>query len=94
LPASGPLLWAEGRLERHARAGGAVNVLVRSVGTVEAPGGLLAQVRDFSAVDEAILAENSEAEGQERLTATPAAEIDDFRAVAPPVMSFAAGRRR
>jgi error-prone DNA polymerase len=89
-----PLLWAEGRLERHARAGGAVNVLVRSVGTVEAPGGLLAQVRDFSAVDEAILAENSEAEGQERLTATPAAEIDDFRAVAPPVMSFAAGRRR
>jgi len=96
-----PLLWAQGRLERHAQAGGAVNVLVQSIGPIEAPGGLLAQVKDFSAVDEAILAENAavdaagEQDGRGGVTAAAGdPELDDFRAVAPPVMSFAAGRRR
>jgi error-prone DNA polymerase len=88
-----PLLWAEGRLERHARAGGAVNVLVQRIGKIEAPGGLLAQVRDFSALDEAILAENDQAQDG-RLAPDGEVDLDDFRAVAPPVMSFAAGRRR
>jgi error-prone DNA polymerase len=70
-----PLLLAEGRLERHPKAGGGINVLVKSLGPIAAPGGLVAQVHEFSDVD-------------------ADAALDDFRAVAPPVMSFAAGRRR
>jgi error-prone DNA polymerase len=70
-----PLLLVEGRLERHPRAGGGINVLVKSLGPIAAPGGLVAQVHEFSDVD-------------------ADAALDDFRAVAPPVMSFAAGRRR
>jgi error-prone DNA polymerase len=103
-----PLLLAEGRLERHAQAGGAINVLVNRIGPIEAPGGLLAQVQDFAAVDAGILAEHA----REKLAAadggagerapgvggqaagSEAYELDDFRAVAPPVMSFASGRRR
>ncbi len=70
-----PLLLVEGRLERHAAAGGAINVLVKQVVQVDAPGGLVAEVQDFSITDEN-------------------GDVDNFRAVAPPVMSFAAGRRR
>jgi error-prone DNA polymerase len=67
-----PLMLVEGRLERLAAAGGAINVLVNRVGSITAPDQLLAEVKDFS----------------------PAHETEDFRAVAPPVMSFASGRRR
>jgi error-prone DNA polymerase len=70
-----PLLLVEGRLERHPKAGGGINVLVKSLGPIAAPGGLVAQVHEFSDVDADVA-------------------LDDFRAVAPPVMSFAAGRRR
>jgi error-prone DNA polymerase len=80
-----PLLLVEGRLERHAQAGGAINVLVNRVDQVAAPGGLVAQVQDFSAADERVRAEEQAAAG---------GDVDEFRAVAPPVMSFAAGRRR
>jgi error-prone DNA polymerase len=80
-----PLLLVEGRLERHAKSGGGINVLVNRVDPVAAPGGLVAQVQDFSAIDERVRAEEKAAAG---------GEVDEFRAVAPPVMSFAAGRRR
>ncbi|HZV27621.1 MAG TPA: OB-fold nucleic acid binding domain-containing protein, partial [Acidothermaceae bacterium] len=80
-----PLLLVEGRLERHAQASGAINVLVNRVDQIAAPGGLVAQVQDFSAADERVRAEEQ---------ATAAGDVDEFRAVAPPVMSFAAGRRR
>ena len=80
-----PLLLVEGRLERHAQAGGAINVLVNRVDQIAAPGGLVAQVQDFSAADERVRAEEQAAAG---------GDVDEFRAVAPPVMSFAAGRRR
>ncbi len=81
-----PLMLAEGRLERYAKGGGAINVLVNRIDQVSAPGTLVAQVQDFSPLDERALAEQQ--------TAAAAEDVDDFRAVAPPVMSFAAGRRR
>jgi error-prone DNA polymerase len=82
-----PLMLVEGKLERFAAAGGAINVLVDRVGSIAAPDQLLAEVKDFSMLDEQVrrgLAEQSAPD--------PAAE--DFRAVAPPVMSFASGRQR
>ena len=83
-----PLMLAEGKLERFAAAGGAINVLVDRVGSIDAPDRLLAEIKDFSMLDEQVrhgLAEQKAAAG---------GEAEDFRAVAPPVMSFAAGRRR
>jgi error-prone DNA polymerase len=82
-----PLMLVEGKLERHAKGGGAINVLVSRVESVTAPGALLAKVQDFSPLDEQLLAE-------QKALAGGTDEVDDFRAVAPPVMSFAAGRRR
>ena len=82
-----PLLLVEGRLERYAKGGGAINVLVNRVDQVTAPGTLIAQVQDFSPLDARALAEQQAAAGK-------LGDVDDFRAVAPPVMSFAAGRRR
>jgi len=82
-----PLLLVEGKLERYAKGGGAINVLVGRVQQITAPGGLVAKVQDFSPLDDQALAE-------QRAGATGADDVDDFRAVAPPVMSFASGRRR
>jgi error-prone DNA polymerase len=81
-----PLMLAEGRLERHPAAGGAINVLVTRVGSITAPDQILAEVKDFSMLDEQVR--------RGRLEQEAAAEAEDFRAVAPPVMSFASGRRR
>jgi error-prone DNA polymerase len=95
-----PLLLVEGKLERFAAAGGATNVLVDKVSSIAAPDRLVAQVKDFSLLDEQVRighAEQARAEAAERDAAMQrdgVAEADDFRAVAPPVMSFAAGRRR
>jgi error-prone DNA polymerase len=83
-----PLLLVEGRLERFAAAGGAINVLVDRIGSIAAPDRLVAQIKDFSTLDEQVRIGLAE---QQREAETDA---DDFRAVAPPVMSFAAGRRR
>jgi len=82
-----PLLLVEGRLERHASAGGAINIVARRVARLEVPDRLAAAVRDISALDLAELARQSELQGA-------ATGTDDFRAVAPAVQSFAAGRRR
>jgi error-prone DNA polymerase len=78
-----PLMLAEGRLERLPAAGGAISVLVDRVGSIAAPDRLVAEVKDFALPDERDLAALREA-----------GEAEDFRAVAPPVMSFASGRRR
>ncbi len=80
-----PLLLVEGRLERHASAGGAINLLARRVQRLEVPDRVAAQIKDISPLDLAELARQAE------LAATG---TDDFRAVAPAVQSFAAGRRR
>jgi error-prone DNA polymerase len=88
-----PLMLAEGRLERHPAAGGAINVLVDRVGSIAAPDQVMAEVKDFSMLDEQVrrgrLAQAAAEGGSEE-----DAQAEDFRAVAPPVMSFASGRRR
>jgi error-prone DNA polymerase len=88
-----PLMLAQGRLERHPAAGGAINVLVDRLTSISAPDQVLAEVKDFSMLDEQVrrgrLAQAAAQAGPE--SEEPA---EDFRAVAPPVMSFAAGRRR
>jgi error-prone DNA polymerase len=78
-----PLLLVEGKLERFAAAGGAINVLVDKVGTIAAPDRIVAQIKSFSILDE-----------QVRVGLAEQQAADDFHAVAPPVMSFASGRRR
>jgi len=94
-----PLVIAEGRLERHPAAGGGINVLVRRLVPLEAPDDRplaeirsLAEVHDFSPLDEREI----ERAGTVRELAPTGTDGDasGFRAVAPPVMSFAQGRRR
>jgi hypothetical protein len=112
-------MLVEGTLERFAAAGGAINVLVDKVGSIAAPDQVLAEVKDFSLLDEqvrrgraeqqaartAIEARAENADGTEARAANAdgtearaddadGTEAEDFRAVAPPVMSFASGRRR
>ena len=101
-----PLLMAEGRLERLPIAGGAINVLVRSLRPLEVPEAATAAVVSLAArVAAAAAAEGSARAGAERSTALVAAgdgqagdpdegAASDFRSVAPAVQSFASGRRR
>jgi len=94
-----PLVVIEGRLERHASAGGAINIVARGVTRLEVGDRVAAQVKDFSLLDAIELARQSAVQefvspppgGGEVLAATG---TDDFRAVAPPVMNFGAGRSR
>jgi error-prone DNA polymerase len=83
-----PLMLIEGKLERFAAAGGTMNVLVDHVGSIAAPDRILAEVKDFSMLDEQVR------RGLADQRAAAETETEDFRAVAPPVMSFASGRRR
>ena len=85
---SEPLVVVEGRLERHASAGGAINLLARRVVPLDAPDHVRAEVKDFSLLDAIALARRAE---EQDLAATG---TGDFRAVAPAVQSFASGRRR
>jgi error-prone DNA polymerase len=83
-----PLMIAEGKLERLPAAGGAINILVDRVQPISAPDHLVAEIKDFSMLDEQV---RRDLEEQRTSRETDA---EDFRAVAPPVMSFASGRRR
>jgi len=105
-----PLMLVSGKLEKLAAAGGAINVLVDWVGSIDAPDQIVAEIKDFSMLDEAVrrgLAEQKaaaaagarasgggSAAGRGGSAAGPGGEAEDFRAVAPPIMSFASGRRR
>jgi error-prone DNA polymerase len=83
-----PLMLVEGKLERLAAAGGAINVMVDRISSLARPDQPLAEVKDFSMLDEQVrrgIADQKAAGSQAE---------EDFRAVAPPVMSFASGRRR
>ena len=84
-----PLMLVEGKLERFAAAGGAINVLVDKIGSISAPDRLVAEIKDFSMLDEQVRLARAAEQAPDA-----ADEADDFRAVAPPVMSFASGRRR
>jgi error-prone DNA polymerase len=87
-----PLMLAEGKLERFAAAGGAINVLVNRVASIEAPDRLLAEIKDFSMLDEQV--RHGLAEQRAAVAAAAGGGAEDFRAVAPAVMSFGSGRRR
>jgi hypothetical protein len=111
-------MLVSGKLERFAAAGGAINVLVDTIGSISAPDRPLAQIKDFSMLDEAVRRGRAEQDAREaegsgatarEATAREAAareagaseaaasegtEAEDFRAVAPAVMSFGSGRRR
>jgi error-prone DNA polymerase len=107
-----PLVLVEGKLERFAAAGGAINILVQRIAPIAAPDRPLAEVKDFSMLDElerrriaqgkadgaaaARAGPGAPAPAAPAASASPAADAaaEDFRAVAPPVMSFASGRRR
>ena len=69
-------------------AGGAINVLVDRVSSIAAPDHLAAEIKDFSMLDEQVR------RGLAAQRSSGETEAEDFRAVAPPVMSFASGRRR
>jgi error-prone DNA polymerase len=75
---SEPLVLAEGRLEKLPMAGGQINVYVQAIRALEAPAEELAEVVELA---------------EKRQVEEPA-DLSDFRSVAPPVMSFAAGRSR
>ncbi len=94
-----PLMLVSGKLEKLAAAGGAINILVDWVGSIDAPDQIVAEIKDFSMLDEQVrrgLAEQkaAAAAGGGPAAASGSGEAEDFRAVAPPIMSFASGRRR
>jgi error-prone DNA polymerase len=68
-----PLVLLQGRLERHARGGGAINLLAAEIDPLRQAAEQLASVTPLHDRHDA---------------------AEDFVAVAPPVMSFASGRRR
>jgi error-prone DNA polymerase len=49
-----PLMLVSGKLEKLAAAGGAINVLVDWVGSIDAPDQIVAEIKDFSMLDEAV----------------------------------------
>jgi error-prone DNA polymerase len=92
-----PLMWVSGKLERFAAAGGAINVLVDKIGSIAAPERPMAEIKDFSMLDEQVrrgLAAGRGDPARDAGSEVVEAEAEDFRAVAPAVMSFGAGRRR
>ncbi len=103
---SEPLVIATGRLERHAAAGGAINIVVQSLEGLTGAASPAPQRRVAEQIPlEAGLARKQEAQLR-RLPSPPADpqpgagpadgedDASEFRSVAPPVMSFAQGRRR
>jgi error-prone DNA polymerase len=88
-----PLILASGKLERLPAAGGAINVLVDRVEPINAPDYIAAEIKDFSMLDEQVR-RGLAAERAQRDRTSRETEAEDFRAVAPPVLSFASGRRR
>jgi error-prone DNA polymerase len=91
-----PLMLVSGKLERFAAAGGAINVLVDKIGSIAAPERPMAEIKDFSMLDEQVRRGLAAERGDPARDAGAEveAEAEDFRAVAPAVMSFGAGRRR
>jgi error-prone DNA polymerase len=92
---SEPLVVADGRLERYASAGGAINFVVRRLRPLEVPTGKVADVHDLPSRSrrrlEPVPAPGDAVEAEPALAAGAAGS---FRAVAPPVQSFARGRSR
>jgi error-prone DNA polymerase len=88
-----PLILAEGRLEKLAAAGGALNVYVKRLEPLVAPGEDIAGVVELAERRAAAAAVEAPADRAAE-AADPSEVLADFRGVAPAVQSFAAGRRR
>ncbi|HEY8582786.1 MAG TPA: OB-fold nucleic acid binding domain-containing protein, partial [Capillimicrobium sp.] len=90
---SEPLVVADATLERYASAGGAINLVVRRLRPLEVPTAPRARVHDLIPTsperDRRPGADPAEVE-----LPAAAGAAGSFRAVAPPVQSFAQGRRR
>jgi error-prone DNA polymerase len=80
-----PLILVTGRLERPPTGGGTINVLAREIRTLDEE---LADAAPISRLAASQVESPAEQEAHER------ADAAGFRAVAPPVQSFASGRRR
>jgi len=107
-----PLVFAEGRLEKHPKAAGAINIVVdslrpldtgRSSGEAAAVIPLLAthgesggpdELADAEPVDPWVPAAAAAGGGGGHGRGGSGPDARDFAAVAPPVQSFASGRRR
>ena len=96
-----PLVVAEGKLEKFASGGGAVNILIRRLTALDRPDDAPAEVHELPAAIGGTarepLPEGVEpfpVPAEEVPAAAAAAGAGDFRAVAPPVMSFTRGRSR
>ena len=75
-----PLVLVTGTLEKHPAGAGNINVLVSRLASLDTPGDRRAPVADL--------------EERRRIEEERTARAVDFRAVAPPVQSFARGRSR
>jgi hypothetical protein len=64
-------------------------VLIDRIEPIAAPDRIVAEIKDFSMLDEQVRRGREEQRRTSRET-----DAEDFRAVAPPVLSFASGRRR
>ncbi len=97
-----PLVFAEGRLEKHPKAAGAINIVVDSIRPLDTSRiGPAAAVIPMLVSDGASHDAQADAEPEEPWAPAAAAagggagrDARDFAAVAPPVTSFAQGRRR
>jgi error-prone DNA polymerase len=88
-----PLILAQGRLEKLAVAGGALNVFVKSLEPLVTPDENVAGVIELAERRAAAAAAEAPADRAAE-AADPSQILADFRGVAPAVQSFAAGRRR
>jgi error-prone DNA polymerase len=93
-----PLVFAEGRLEKHPKAAGAINVVVDSLRPLDTSRiGPAADVIPLLVTDPGAPDALADAEPLDPWAPAAAAAgggARDFAAVAPPVQSFAQGRRR
>ena len=93
-----PLVFAEGRLEKHPKAAGAINIVIDSIQPLDTSRiGPAADVIPLLASDGGgpdALADAPPVEPWAPAAAAAGAGARDFAAVAPPVTSFAQGRRR
>lgn len=87
-----PLVFAEGRLEKHPKAAGAINIVIDALRPLQTGPRSAAEAE---VVELARAGADRGGRGEHEQGAAGAGRDErDFAAVAPPVQSFAAGRRR